>query len=185
MKNLKFFVLLIFEKFLIFFEFFRFQVFHNYLHLRPGMNMQVCECKPAFVPDDLFVSGTNPYKELQTNAPVSSPSNSESVSTTNDQIQTTQTTQEAPIPGLGALSPTPNGAENQSEAISLLIEDRSPEGTNEKKRKLNPSSTEVPTDKEDSNKVKIETQSQRLKPTIVPAPQDLSDYLGDEVRSHF
>lgn len=147
--------------------------------------MQVCECKPAFVPDDLFVGGTNPYNELQTNAPASSPSNSESVSTTNDQLQTTQTTKEAPIPGLGSLSQTPNGVENQSEAISLMIEDRSPEGTNEKKRKLNPGSLETPPEKEDLNKVKIETQSQRLKPTIVPAPQDLSDYLGDEVRSLF
>jgi len=59
--------------------------------------MQVIECKPAFVPDELFISGINPHKDGQTRGKASPPAGDSSrvsvVSNTPDPIPGLETTE--------------------------------------------------------------------------------------------
>lgn len=93
-------------------DIFRYQVYHNYTHHKPGMNMQVIECKPAFVPEELFVSGKNPHKDA---AGKSSPSDDTCV-TTDVEFQSRHQSQDT----AASLPTLPSSSNPSSEAIPGL-----------------------------------------------------------------
>jgi len=149
---------------------FRFQVYHHYLHHKPGMNMQVIECKPAFVPDELFVAGKNPNHEAADRSPASE----DNMSTATDVPLTPPARNRGhPEPAGAPSTPPPEpipGLENHDERVTVperAVAD-APPVENDKKRKFH-----EPEDKGDSSDV----PSCRRRLADV---DDLSCYLGDE-----
>lgn len=158
------------------------------------MNMQVIECKPAFVPDELFVLGVNPSKDASAKSSPAQDTSTMEVPFTKD--SPVQHSNPAGAPSTPLIQSIP-GLENhecipscRDSALVCLCRARGVMAErpvadvpscgveNEKKRKFQ--------EKEDlqSEGTANGAATHRRKLTDVSAVDDLSCYLGDEVSPH-